>query len=46
MTAFYRGGEAVLGWGRRSAERWRCAIKRRPVTGEEVRGLTSSDEGK
>jgi hypothetical protein len=38
---FYRGGE-----GRRSA-RWRwCAIKRRPVTKVEARGLTSCDEGK
>jgi hypothetical protein len=38
---FYRGAE-----GRRSA-RWRwCAVKRRSVIEEEVRGLTSSDEGK
>jgi hypothetical protein len=39
--AFYRGGE-----GRWLARRWWCAIKRRPVTEEEARGLMPSDEGK
>jgi hypothetical protein len=38
---FYRGGE-----GRRSAMRRWCAIKRRSVMEEEVRGLMPSDEGK